>query len=186
MEVIKDEMIMEHLISGDTDAIIIGMMPLAKRIGRKSNDEYAEALCCLVERVMDLHNLKHKEYTKYLAKCMRGRVQSWRANLSVVRIPQTLYRFMKQVGREGELVHNYIHDYVDSPELITTAYHNDVFDLVEAQFTGTKTKIFRMKMVGFTDQEMADELGVSRQYVQLKKTELLEEIRIILKRMGII
>lgn len=187
MEIISNEMIKEHLAVGNTDAIIIGMMPLAKRIGRKSNDEYAEALLCLVEKVMNLHEVPHQEYVKYLSKCMRGVVQTWRANLSVVPIPQGQYRLLRKLGREKELTHEYIRDYHESPELITVVYCNDVFEFVESRLTSeTKKTIFRLRVIGATEEEMAEYLKVSRQYVQRMKVAMMEDVRAIIKKWQLI
>ena len=179
---LSNEMIKGHLDRGELEEIIIGLMPLAKKIGHRSPDEYSEALQCLVKKVLEeLPGLAHGKYREYLAKSMKGVCYTWRSNLSVVPIPQKLYRFMKRNGREVN--HEYLIDITELPDLITIEYHNDVFEYVEK---GLRHKeIFRCKMIGLSDPEIAAELGVSQQYVSRLKIEMLEEIRVILKRIEV-
>lgn len=161
------------------EEIILGMLPIAKRIGyRFGVDAYSVAVECLVEKVQDLRRLGHDNYVKYLAKCMKGRVYTFRCHMGVVSVPETFFRELKKLGREKELQFEFVdydnidERYDDYIEII----NNDILELVEKELTIEEATIMRGRMCGFTDEEIALEIGKPRSSVQAIRVMMNEKI----------
>ncbi|HPT70843.1 MAG TPA: hypothetical protein PLE74_01015 [Candidatus Cloacimonadota bacterium] len=175
--------IYDLLIMGKHEQIILDLLPLAKKIGRKTKDEYSVAVECLVECVNKLEELPHRNYIQYIAKCIRGRVQTHRANLSVVPVPQWWYRMLKKLNREEELKYKFIdyQNFNESPELVTEYMYSDIAEIIESKLNKVELHVLHGKVCGFTDSEIGAEIKVSQQYIHQVKTELMEKLRRILR-----
>ena len=125
----------------------------------------------------------HDFHLQYIAKNARGRVQTHRANLSVVPIPQWWYRLLKKMGREKELKYEYV-DYDNcSDDLLYDTHYSDAMEYIQSKLNKTQINIIQAKICGFTDEEIAESLNVSRQYITAEKTRMMEKLRRVLKEM---
>ena len=162
------------------EEIIIGMLPIAKRIGyRFGVDAYSVAIECLVEKVQHLETLGHDNYVKYLAKCMKGRVYTFRCHQGVVSVPETYFRELKKLGREKELQFEFV-DYDEIGERYDDFTEmnqvTDIIDLIEKELTEDEKTIMRARLCGYTDEEIALEMGRPRSSVQAIRVMLNEKI----------
>ena len=181
-ESFSNEKIKKLLLADRREDIILGLLPLAKRIGRKSRDEYSVAVECVVECVNRLENLEHTQYIQYIAKCIRGKVQTHRASLSVVPVPQWWYRLLKSLNREEELKYQYI-DYQNT-EMLKEYMYSDIVEIIESKLNRVELHVLHAKMCGFTEEEIGSELGYTRQYIQQIKDQLMEKLRKILRELA--
>lgn len=178
----------KRLLAEDkVEEIIIGMMPIAKRIGyRFGVDAYSVAIECLVEKVQDLKHLGHDNYVKYLAKCMKGRVYTFRCHMGVVSVPETFFRELKKLGREKELQFEFVdydnvdERYDDCIEII----NNDILHMIEQSLTPEEATIMRGRLCGFTDEEIAVEMGKPRSSIQAIRVMMNEKILKLLHKYG--
>ena len=183
----------EDLSKLDEDQLISTFIPVARLIGRYSEDAKQEAILGLIEAVGRLKTIQHGGIKQYLCTCIKGRVRGYIEKLPIVHVPRYIYKELKEQEKEEDDVEtNSIFDFISIDNTDTTGGMDipvsDFLDSLIAKdmFNGiikrlrpnsTQLNIVLLRLEGKTDAQIGIELGLSQQVVHYQRKQIKEKIK---------